>query len=67
MPQLKIAAIYHFLSLRFLRCEYHANVINIFDIISKIDVFKSIVIFERQEAVKAWNMYLFFDREFKSF
>jgi len=39
IPQLTNAAIYHGLAFRFLRCPYQANVINIFDKISKIVVF----------------------------
>src|SRR5437867_4244468 len=31
MPQLRTAAIYHFLSLQFRRCEYHANVMKTFE------------------------------------
>ena len=38
MAQLAIAATYHFLSLRFLKCEYQANVMNTLDNVNKIMV-----------------------------
>src|SRR5436190_20657766 len=35
MPQLSTAAIYHFLSPQFRKCEYHANVMNTFEHVSR--------------------------------
>src|SRR5450759_729253 len=33
IPQLRMAAMYHFLSLRFFRCAYQANVMKVFEMI----------------------------------
>ncbi len=47
MPQLARAAMYHFLSFKFLRWAYHAKVIKIFDNISSVKVLNTIGILDK--------------------
>jgi hypothetical protein len=43
MPQLRIAAMYHFLSLRFLRWAYQANVMKVLEMSSSPAVLQNVM------------------------